>query len=205
MSRNRLPTLLALALAAAPAVAAAQYSAGGPGVPAKRQIELTGFAGYQLNSDIDTSAGSLEVGDTEVYGASLGIETLPGAFTELTWFYSDPTARVTGNPYLLNARSFQMPTHYFQIGGRKGIQRGRVNIFGAGSLGAALFMPEDIHYGVNQTLNLSDSWRFAFTLGAGVKVDLAKHLALRFDARVAAPISSTAPPSTPAAAGRGCR
>jgi opacity protein-like surface antigen len=190
--RRRLATLLALACAAAPAAALGQYYPGSPppasSAPPRGRTELTGFAGYQVNSDVDTTQGNLSVSDTPVYGAAVGVETLPGAWAEFLWLYSDPTVTASGSPLLAGSSPLHVPTHYFQVGGTKGIQRDRVILYGGGTIGTALFMPGTLRYANGTTTSLSDTWRFAFTLGAGLKVDLSRHLAIRLDARVAAPV-----------------
>lgn len=191
MQPRRLATLLALALS--PAAALAQYAPAPPPTFASPKphgrTEVTAIAGYQLNSDVSTSTGHVSVGDAPVYGAAVAIETLPGAWAELMWLYSEPSVTVTGSPLLPS--SFDVATHYFQIGGLKGIRRDRATLYGGATIGAALFMPGTIRYANGTTTSLSDTWRFAFTIGGGLKLDLSEHLALRFDARVAAPVYFT--------------
>jgi len=104
------------------------------------------------------------------------------------WIYSNPEMIASGNPTLNGSSKFNVASHYFQIGGTKGIQRERVSFFGGATIGAALFMPQSIRLSNGGTASASDTWRFAFTLGLGLKVDLLEKVALRFDARVAAPV-----------------
>jgi opacity protein-like surface antigen len=197
MSHRRLVSLLALALAvacAAPAGALAQYYPVPPPPPAaapaapKHRTELTAIAGYQINTDVNTVEGSIRVGDAPVYGASISYETLPGAWAELLWLYSEPEVTVTGSLIAPGGSRMNVANHYFQIGGVKGVQRDRVTVFGGATIGAALFMPGTLHYQGGTSRSLSDTWRFAFTLGGGLKVDLSPRVALRFDAGVAAPV-----------------
>lgn len=200
---RRLAALLALACAAAPAGALAQsapsfpglsqYSPSGapgssPSEPTRRRWELVGLAGYQLNTDIGLSVGHLSVSDEPVYGAAVGLEMMPGTWAELMWLYSEPTVRASGTPLLNSSLPLQVATHYLQLGGTRGVQRGRVNVFGAGTLGAVVFAPGTLRYSNGTSTSLGTTWRFAFTLGGGARIDLSSHLALRFDFRVAAPV-----------------
>jgi opacity protein-like surface antigen len=193
-SSSRLATLLVLAFAALPSTALAQYSPapppGRPSAPARSRLELTAIAGYQLNTDVNTTGGELSVDDAPVYGVALSKETFRDAYAELLWLYSEPSV-TTRSTTLGGAAPFDVPTHYFQIGGTKGVTRDRLQIFGGATIGAALFLPGTIRYGNGTTYSLDDTWRFAFTLGAGFKVDLSPRVALRFDARLAAPVYFT--------------
>jgi opacity protein-like surface antigen len=200
---RRLAAFLAFACAAAPAGALAESAPSLPGLaqytpstsqgsspsePARRRWELMGIAGYQLNTDIGTSAGHLSVSDEPVYGAAVGVEMTHETWLEFMWLYSEPTVRASGTPLLNSSQPLHVQTHYFQVGGTRGVQRGRVNVFGAGTLGAVLFMPGTLRYSNGTSTSLGDTWRFAFTLGGGAKIDLSRHLALRLDFRVAAPV-----------------
>jgi opacity protein-like surface antigen len=207
--RCRLAALLVLACAA-PASALAQNAAPAPPPPAsppqyypppppaasgasasepkRRRVEVMGIAGYQLNSDVNTSGGDLSMSDEPVYGVAVGVETLPGTWAELSWLYSEPTVRASGSPLLAGSQPLEVATHYFQLGGTSGIQRGRVNVFAVGSLGAALFMPGTLRLANGSSTSFGDTWRFAFTLGGGTRIDLSRHLAVRFDIRAAAPV-----------------
>jgi hypothetical protein len=146
------------------------------------------IAGYQLSSDVNTTGGDLRVSDEPVYGAAVDVEARPGTTVELMWLYSEPTVRFSGSPVLAGSEPMQMATHYFQIGGTSGIQRGRVYLFGAGTLGASLFMPDTLRLSNGTTTSFGDTWRFAFTFGLGTRIDLARHVGVRFDARGAAPV-----------------
>ena len=81
-----------------------------------------------------------------------------------------------------------MPTHYFQIGGSTGRRFDRLEPFIGGTLGSALFLPDRINYSNGTSTSLGDTWRFAFTIGGGLNIHLSEKLALRGEARVAAPV-----------------
>jgi hypothetical protein len=147
-----------------------------------------GIAGYQLNSDVSTSAGHLSISDEPVYGAAVGVEMRPGTWLELMWLYSEPTVRASGSALLTGSSPLHVATHYFQLGGTSGIQRGRVNLFGALTAGAVLFVPGTLEYASGASTSFGDTWRFAFTAGGGAIIDLSAHFAVRLDIRAAVPV-----------------
>jgi opacity protein-like surface antigen len=174
--------------AAAPPVSpqpAAPAPAGGARTPGR--IELTAIAGYQVNTDIDTVEGSVRVDDAPVYGAVIGVAVRPTSKAELIWLYSEPTVRAS-SPRLLGPTSFGVASHFFQLGGTHGIRRQAFELFGGGTIGAAVYLPGTLRLADGSTVSLDDTWRFAFTLGAGVKVHATPKVALRFETRVAAPV-----------------
>jgi opacity protein-like surface antigen len=202
---RRLAAFLALACAAAPAGALAQFAIAAPppasfpqyapppgatssAEPARRRVELVGIAGYQLSTDVSTSAGHLSISDEPVYGAAVGLEMRPGTWLELMWLYSEPTVRASGSALLNGSSPLHVATHYFQVGGTSGVQRGRVNLFGSLTAGSVLFVPGTLRYANGTSTSLGDTWRFAFTAGGGMTVDLTPHLALRLDLRAAVPV-----------------
>jgi opacity protein-like surface antigen len=207
MLRTALPRLAAAAVLAAalPGAAPAQYypPAPPPGQPAppstspaaakpfQPHLELTAIAGYQLNTSVNTSVGQLSVDDTPVYGASVGMEVFPGARAELMWLYSNPTMHASGTPLLNGSQPIHVPTHYFQIGGTRGFQYDRIQPFVGATIGAVVFLPSDLVYSNGTRASLSGTWRFAFTLGAGLDIHLAKSLALQASVRLAAPVYFT--------------
>jgi opacity protein-like surface antigen len=190
--RSRFAVLLFLASTALPSAALAQYGGTPPppsypspyAQPAVNRLELTAIAGYQVNTNVDTGSGELEVGDTPVYGAMIGVLARPGSRGTFTWLYSDPTARLG----VIGAQSFQVATHYFQLGGEQSMRRGKAEPFAGATLGAALFMPEDIKFTDGTKYDLESTWRFAFTLGLGLKIHLNPKLLLRLETRLAAPV-----------------
>lgn len=191
-TRTRLTVLAVLtAVAAWPCASLAQYSPqyeGSSSEPFRPHAELTAIAGYQLNTDVGTTGGTLRVDDTPVYGASLAFVKLPGLRAELLWLYSNPTLHASGSALLNGSAPLHVPTHYFQVGGSRGVRMDRVEPFVSGTIGAALFMPDKLVYSNGTATSLSDTWRFAFTLGAGLYVHLTEKLALQGQARLAAPV-----------------
>jgi opacity protein-like surface antigen len=184
----RLTLLIALGCTALPSVALAQAGAYQSYPPGVGRFELTAIAGYQLNTDASLAVGHLDIGDAPVYGAQLGVLTMPGSRAVLLWMYSDPTVQAVGAPALVGSLPFHVATHYFQLGGEHGVRREAIEVFGRLTMGASLFVPESIRLGNGTSVSLSDTWRFAFTIGTGLKVHLSPNIALRFDVGLAAPV-----------------
>lgn len=193
--RNRLAALAALACALSPS-AFAQVVGGEP--PAEeevsaqaperaRRFELTAIAGYQVNTDVDADQGTLRVDDAPVYGAAFGVAPAPNYQVEVLWLYSEPTVRASGL-YVNGSAPFDVATHYFQVGGIRSVRRQAVELFGGGTLGAALFLPGTLRLADGSTVGLGDTWRFAFTFGGGVKIRVVPKVALRLETRLALPL-----------------
>ena len=101
LDRRRLLLLVAtltLLVATLPRVALAQYYPAPPprARPPQSRFELSGFTGWAVNSDPDTTYGSLRIGDAQSFGASLGIDSGFGASLELKWIYFQPTVQLVG-------------------------------------------------------------------------------------------------------------
>jgi opacity protein-like surface antigen len=177
-------------LAAFPSASLAQYSPQyrSSSEPFHPHVELTALAGYQVNTDASTTGGTLRVDDAPVYGAGVAMVASPGLRAELLWLYSNPTVHASGSLLLDSSAPLHVPTHYFQIGGSRGLRYDKLEPFVEGTVGAALFLPSRLEYANGTSTSLSDTWRFAFTIGGGLYVHLSEKVALRGEARVAAPV-----------------
>lgn len=153
-----------------------------------RRVELTAFAGYQVNSDVTTSAGSLQIDDAPSYGVALDWTLRPGAQAELLWIYSSTDVRLRGLPGYPNSAPFPVDAHHFQLGGLATFGQGKLEPFVSGSLGAAMYVPGTVALDGGSTYSLATTWRFAFTLGGGAKIWLGDRLGLRLQARLLAPV-----------------
>src|SRR3954467_1204386 len=116
--RNRLLFLLLLASAAA----SAQYQYNPPPqyTPAyvgSKVFDVTAFAGYQLNGDVSTTGGNLNIDDSPAYGGILDFRVHRYAAIELMYEYTKPTAQFVSFSSFSSSRPFDVASHYFQIGG----------------------------------------------------------------------------------------
>jgi opacity protein-like surface antigen len=182
------------ALAALPSASRAQYTPAATYYspePFRPHAELSAFAGYQLNTDVGTTAGTIFVDDAPAYGVSLAFMQLPGVRGEFLWLYSNPTVHFSGTPLLSGSAPLHVPTHYFQLGGSRGVRFDKVEPFIGATIGATLFLPNDIKYSNGTTTSLSATWRFGFTIGGGLNVHLSDKVALQGQIRLAAPVYFT--------------
>jgi len=144
-------------------------------------IELTGFYGYMVNTDLKTYYGTYKLADNPNYGGILSVEVAPGMFGEFTYNRSD-----TKFSYYYNNTSepMDLSIEYYTIGGLKSMGTGKVQPFGAVSLGTARFNLKE-SYG---DLNADAVWSFAGTLGLGAKIYLNDKLGIRLQARMDLPL-----------------
>ncbi len=199
-SRFRATPLAALLLAAAPA-ALAQYAPAyppdsyfyGPKVYGTRMFDITAFAGYQLNGDVGTYGGNVNIADAPAFGAALDYRVNNFSSIELAWIYDKPDATFIsyGTSLYPSSKPFSAASHYFQIGGMTLQRMGRLEPFLGLTIGALLLDPDTITLTSGGTLNASDSWHFASTAMIGTKVWMSDNVGLRLEARMLVPIVFT--------------
>jgi hypothetical protein len=156
------------------------------------KLELTAFAGYQVNSTVNLGSGILEVAGGPSYGAIVDIAVRRAAFVEILWLGSVSSAYF--NAYssgAVNSLPFNLSINYFQIGGTQGFPNGPIEPYIGLTVGASVFHPDSITLENGTTYPQHDTWKFAFTAAGGAKVFIIPQLALRFEARIAAPVYFT--------------
>ncbi len=150
--------------------------------------ELVGFAGYQVASDLNYYSGYATIDGAASYGAALRFRLRPGETAELLWVYVPTNAHFRSSAYG-GVADTSLSINYFQLGGTKGVRMDRVEPYVAASLGAAVFSAGTLRFpGSTTQLVSSDAWRFAFTVGLGLKIWLSEQLALQGEARMLAPV-----------------
>lgn len=161
-----------------------------PAAPPAPRLQLAAFTGYMVNGDVDAGSGKLVIDDAQSFGVSVWAQARPGTKVELLWIYSGYDA--SWNSYSLSypsSKKFSVDTHYFQVGGVQSIRRGKVEPFVGGTLGAVWYSPDNLQAATGSlTYDLSDTWRFAFTIGGGANVFLNEKLAIRLYARMLVPV-----------------
>ena len=155
-----------------------------PDEPAR--FELTPFVGYQWVTDVTTAYGHISTDSAITYGGIINVTAQPGLQAELSYLYSPTQSHyysgsVFSNPY-------DLKIHYIQVGAIKGFPLRPVQPFVGGTLGAAVFSPSNATLNDGTTLQLSDAWRFAISLEAGVKLWLARQIGIRLQARLMMPL-----------------
>jgi len=128
-------------------------------------VELTGFYGYMVNTDLKTYYGTYKLADNPNYGGALSVEVAPGMFGEFTYNRSDTKFTYY---YQNQNEPMDMSVEYFTLGGLRSMGDGKVQPFGTVALGTARFHLKE-SYG---DFYSDAAWSFAGTLGLGAKVYL---------------------------------
>jgi len=144
-------------------------------------VELTGFYGYMVNTDLKTYYGTYKLADNPNYGGALSVEVAPGMFGEFTYNRSDTKFTYY---YQNQNEPMDMSFEYFTLGGLKSMGDGKVQPFGTVALGTARFHLKE-SYG---DFYSDAAWSFAGTLGLGAKVYLNDKLGIRLQARMDLPL-----------------
>jgi hypothetical protein len=144
-------------------------------------IELAGFYGYMVNTDLKTYYGTYRIYDNPNYGGILSVEVAPGMFGEFMYNRSD-----TRFSYIYNNQTEPMniATEYYQAGVLRSMGSGVLQPFAAMTLGAARFYLKE-SFG---DLIGGSAWSFAGTLGLGAKIYLNDMLGIRLQARIDLPM-----------------
>jgi len=157
-----------------------------------QNVELTGFAGYMLNSDLNTyDYGEFPMTNAANYGGMLSVMVSKNQFVELMYNRTDNQFTYTGYNNFTTTEPIDLAIEYYQIGGLKQIDANeKVKPFGAFTLGATRFHPkEGFDWDDNGTpTSLEDEWAFSATLGAGLKILLSEKIGIRLQARMLLPM-----------------
>ncbi len=181
--RHTATLILAVAtLLPAQALAQAQQ---GYGQPFRPGVELVGLVGYHISSDLNFATGSASIDGSPSYGASIRARLRPGETAELLWVIVPTNTHVRSST--LGTGDASLTINYFQIGGSKGFRSDRLEPYFSGTIGAAVYAPGTLTVGAVQVQG-SDVWRFAFTVGGGLKIWLHEKVALQAEARLMAPV-----------------
>lgn len=145
------------------------YETGG-----RKGIELTALYGYQFGGQVDlTTGGEVHIDDHAAFGFILSAPIHRDPSTQVELSYSHQATTLMSQDYFETNDTplFDMAVDYFQIGGLRGMRRGKAMPFGYGALGAALFNPKGD--------SPDAEWRFAFTLGVGAKYYMSERMGIR--------------------------
>lgn len=150
---------------------------------AKAQIEFAAMGGYFLGGHVDFWEGRFEMSDEAVYNITASIPTMKGNNVEVSYSYASGTGIF--NPYsnTIGYSRIEAPlvTHYAMIGSYQNFKTGSpVTPFIGVSIGAGIY---DYQY-----KNTANVWRFAGSLGGGVKIDISEKIGVRLQARLLMPM-----------------
>ena len=127
------------------------------------------------------------------FGGFIDYSIRPGVAIELLYIYVPTHAQyqayLAGGPPSSN--NVSVSENWIQIGGHYSRKMGRIEPFGAITLGMVIISPGDITFVGGATGTASTQVKFAFTGGLGFKVWLTEQLGLRFEARALVPVYFT--------------
>jgi len=173
-------TVVLVVAAALPMTAGAQQ---------KKNIDITPTVSYMWGGSFDTFEGEIDIKDGMQYGVILSREVAHEVNMELSW--ATMSSRATFVPYYigtptdLDGLDMKINIHYFQLGAVHEINKGKAKPFMGFSMGAVLFHPGESTY---RGYSLEDTWRFAMSAVAGVKISLSEMVALRIQGRLFLPV-----------------
>jgi len=144
------------------------------------QSEIFGFGGYMMTTSVPVQKGDLQVNDRLNYGLGIDVAVKRGTQVELLWISEQTHVRLKNFRTGLTEDLFDMSVHYFQIGAVQEMGRGKVRPFGAFTVGATLFSPNDPTRG--------DEWLASITFGGGAKIDMSDKVGIRLQGRILVPL-----------------
>lgn len=155
----------------------------------ERKIEISPFAGFQWSTKTYTTGGYLSTKDGVNFGGAIDIAVQRDLQLELLYIYCDTQTRFVSQSFVYPSSQYgDLGVHYMQIGYVKGFKKGNIEPFGVFTLGAVMFSPSDLQLENGTRLTLSDTWRFAITIGGGAKIFFSEKLGIRLQARLMMPI-----------------
>ena len=150
-------------------------------------VEISGYYGYQFGGKLTAIEGDLDIIDSEVYGVTLDIDLpmKPGGQIELLYSRQDTRLELKNYPSGEKEDLFDLVVEYYQIGGLQtaSLPNPMIKPFGVFTLGAIRFLPKDSAY--------EDEWKFAITLGFGVKIFPSDRIGIRLQGNLLMPIMTT--------------
>jgi len=146
-----------------------------------QNIELTAFTGYSFNSQINTYYGKFRVQDSPNYGGILGFGLSSDVFVEI--MYNRTDTRVDYY-YVSDFQPLNISTEFYQVGAQQQFGPGIVKPFAAITLGMIRFNLKES----GTEISKGDAFRFAPTIGGGVKILPGERIGIRLQARLGMPM-----------------
>lgn len=169
----------------AAAAAEAQVTRNTWGGAWNHRMELGGYYGYGWTFSREvfylTTAGRVDVKDSDMYGFTADFVVRPDAQLELHYSRQGSTLQFEqyGSPVVSDVGALN--TEYFHIGGLGGRRQGKAFPYGLFTLGATRYSTD--------LSGIDDEWRFSMMFGLGAKYYTGGRLALRIQG--ALPITFT--------------
>jgi hypothetical protein len=162
------------------------------GIDNPSPVRLAAWAGFQFTSDVSTAGGTVSINGAPSYGGAVALAVDPEFELEALWTISSTNAHfVSYTGTVPNTLPNKLVVNYFQLGITKTNRFGSVDVFGEMTAGLVLLSPNKVFVATGESLSVSDTWNFAFTLAAGVRFFFIEQLALVLEARLLAPLYIT--------------
>ncbi len=146
-----------------------------------QKIELTAFTGYSFNSQLNTYYGKFHIQDSPNYGGILGFGLSSDVFVELMYYRTDTRLDYY---YQSSFEPLDISTEYYQVGGQQQFGEGVLKPFAAVTLGMIRFNLKES----GTEISKGDAFRFAPTIGGGVKIMPGDRIGIRLQARLGMPM-----------------
>ena len=135
-------------------------------------VDIVPFAGYMFGGSIKFYEGEINITNGVDYGLSVFIPVQEILEIEVSYTGMSSQAEFRAYPAYpeFSDQKTDLSTNYFHVGVIKAFETGNPSIepFGSLTLGATMFSLKD----------LSDTWRFSFGVGFGVKFMFSTHVGI---------------------------
>ncbi|MCZ4408246.1 hypothetical protein O3Q51_05470 [Cryomorphaceae bacterium 1068] len=151
-------------------------------------IEISGFYGYRFGGKVDVfygpDLGYVKINDNAAYGVDLSYRIRDKFFVNLQWSRQDTDMDFYGYQEIGAESLGDVAIEYFMVSALSdlGDPYGQVVPFGGAGIGMMVGTPD------NRELGLDASYRFAFTLQAGLRIWLSDRVGLRLRGAMLAPM-----------------
>ena len=143
-------------------------------------VEISGMYGYGFGGQLNGYKGDLSIMDSDSWGATISIPVQRGIRAVLAFYRQDSHLDIRYYSGGYSEQLFDMAVEYYQIGAIRELRTGKAIPYGMFTAGAVRFAPRTDLY--------DDEWKFAVTLGLGVKFNLNNRFGLRIQGQMLMPV-----------------
>jgi hypothetical protein len=152
----------------------------------KKNIEITPFAGYMVNTDVVTAYGYVENNDAVSYGGSIAVDVARSMQFEFSYTYSKAWSQFVSQSIQYQSFDYDVAYNHFALATVHELKPGGKFIpYGKAGLGAWWANPESN----SSRYQLQDAWRMLVELALGAKFYFSEKVGLRLEANVTMPLN----------------
>lgn len=159
------------------------------GITSSAQVfEITPTYGYQFGSKLNYGPNYLKLGDSGMFGITLGYEVRPRYMLEATYINMGTDLRIRdriASPS--ESRLSDLNVDWFMFGGTRYFGNDKVKPFFGGQLGFSVFSPKNVDRTIAPR-GLNDITKFSFGFKGGVVVMLTDKIGLNFQGNLLFPV-----------------